>query len=67
MAILDVTEAGALSAPAATTIFSMGSAPLPEVIYIELADYCNLNGMFCGREAESKGGATGRDFPHNGH
>src|SRR5438876_6977136 len=27
-------------------------APLPEVIYIELADYCNLNCMFCGREAE---------------
>ncbi len=28
------------------------SAPLPKVIYIELADYCNLNCMFCGREAE---------------
>ena len=29
-----------------------GTAPLPKVIYIELADYCNLNCMFCGREAE---------------
>jgi MoaA/NifB/PqqE/SkfB family radical SAM enzyme len=28
--------------------------PLPEVIYVELADYCNLNCMFCGRENEVK-------------
>jgi MoaA/NifB/PqqE/SkfB family radical SAM enzyme len=27
-------------------------APLPQVIYVELADYCNLNCTFCGREAE---------------
>jgi hypothetical protein len=27
-------------------------ARLPEVIYLELADYCNLNCMFCGRESE---------------
>jgi MoaA/NifB/PqqE/SkfB family radical SAM enzyme len=26
-------------------------APLPKVLYIELADYCNLNCMFCGRGA----------------
>jgi len=26
-------------------------APLPKVIYVELADYCNLNCMFCGRGA----------------
>jgi MoaA/NifB/PqqE/SkfB family radical SAM enzyme len=25
--------------------------PLPKVLYIELADYCNLNCMFCGRGA----------------
>ena len=29
-------------------------APLPEVIYVELADYCNLNCVFCGRENEVK-------------
>jgi MoaA/NifB/PqqE/SkfB family radical SAM enzyme len=27
-------------------------ARLPEVIYLELADYCNLNCMFCGRDSE---------------
>lgn len=26
-------------------------APLPKVMYVELADYCNLNCMFCGRGA----------------
>jgi MoaA/NifB/PqqE/SkfB family radical SAM enzyme len=26
-------------------------APLPKLVYIELADYCNLNCMFCGRGA----------------
>ena len=26
-------------------------APLPKVLYVELADYCNLNCMFCGRGA----------------
>src|SRR5262245_66500160 len=26
-------------------------APLPKVVYVELADYCNLNCMFCGRGA----------------
>src|SRR5215831_18231198 len=26
-------------------------APLPKLVYVELADYCNLNCMFCGRGA----------------
>ncbi|HKT20569.1 MAG TPA: radical SAM protein, partial [Stellaceae bacterium] len=30
------------------------AARLPETIYLELADYCNLNCTFCGREAEVK-------------
>ena len=25
--------------------------PLPKLVYVELADYCNLNCMFCGRGA----------------
>jgi hypothetical protein len=39
---------------AASTIIQPQRARLPEVIYVELADYCNLNCMFCGREAEIK-------------
>jgi MoaA/NifB/PqqE/SkfB family radical SAM enzyme len=49
-----MTEAAALTSPAATAIPPAERAPLPQVIYIELADYCNLSCMFCGREAEIK-------------
>jgi MoaA/NifB/PqqE/SkfB family radical SAM enzyme len=54
MAILDVTEASESGARAPTTVPPMQRARLPAVIYIELADYCNLSCMFCGREAEIK-------------
>src|SRR5437868_910780 len=30
------------------------AAPFPSVIYLEVADYCNLNCVFCGRENEIK-------------
>jgi SAM-dependent methyltransferase/MoaA/NifB/PqqE/SkfB family radical SAM enzyme len=30
------------------------TASLPDVVYVELADYCNLNCVFCGRENEIK-------------
>lgn len=39
------------------------AAQLPQIVYLELADYCNLNCMFCGRDAYvrssgDKGGFT---------
>lgn len=37
---------------AAPVMRALTGAPLPEVIYLELADYCNLNCVFCGRENE---------------
>ena len=39
------------------------SASLPKVVYVELADYCNLSCTFCGREAEiRKSGDKGGFF-----
>jgi MoaA/NifB/PqqE/SkfB family radical SAM enzyme len=54
MAILDVKETLPSSDGQASTAIPPQRARLPEVIYVELADYCNLNCMFCGREAEIK-------------
>jgi MoaA/NifB/PqqE/SkfB family radical SAM enzyme len=52
MANLDAADASDLRPRGLTGLAPIQRARLPEVIYIELADYCNLNCMFCGREAE---------------
>ncbi len=53
MATLDATQSLPVAAKAPAPPPSQ-RAPLPEVVYVELADYCNLSCMFCGREAEIK-------------
>jgi MoaA/NifB/PqqE/SkfB family radical SAM enzyme len=47
------TEVDVATAPVPSSISSIDAA-FPEVLYVELADYCNLNCVFCGRENEIK-------------